>query len=375
MQIEVKVESLKGELNFLRNATDRKNKSKSNAAHRHVLIETGTNEIRLTATEGTMTIVTRVPAAVAATGSRALLGDKFFDVVSALQGDSQLLLVGQPNDRTLLKCERYQGTISGMRPADFPPTPAMAGAARQFTIAGERLHMMIKRTIFARTDAESRYALNGAQLVITPTHDVMIATDGHRLAYIACNGASRPIANDIGVLIPAKTLTELEKLSNNHKGDVQFRLDDNHISFELGARQVISTMLTGEFPDYTPIIPKANDLRMMAHVGTLRAAVERVALMSPDKVNSLAAHLEAGQLRLQAQNADSGEATEVVEVQYAGEPLDIGLNAEYLADFLSSLKPDDAVEVQLKDAGTQVLIRPIGETGIDFKYVQAPMRL
>lgn len=372
MQVAIRSDSLRSELEFIKGALDKKSKDK---AHGHILMETGTDEVRLTGADGGITIITHAQAQVFAPGARAITGSKLIEVVATLPPSAQVIITGADADRTTIKCERYQSTLAGLPRDRFPDPPQLGESTPSFTISAERLRMMINRTIFAITQEESRYTLSGAKLAATRDADRMVATDGHRLAYIEGNGMNRQLPQDIEVLVPIKALAELLKLTKAFKGDVGVRVGGNQIVFEVGRRQIISCLIAGQFPDYEKVIPKDNPLSAVMHCGTLKDALSRVELMTVEREHGINLHFAPGELVLQARNAEVGEANEVVEIEYGGSAFDIRLNVNYLKDFLQALNTNDAVEFQLKDSHTSVLTRPIGEAGITFAYVLAPMRL
>ncbi|HTO77614.1 MAG TPA: DNA polymerase III subunit beta, partial [Thermoanaerobaculia bacterium] len=71
-----------------------------------------------------------------------------------------------------------------------------------------------------------------------------------------------------------------------------------------------------------------------------------------------------------------GEGTETLDVEFKGEPLSIGLNAQYLLDFLEEAETEN-VRLELKDENTQCVCKPEGgiESASRYLYVVMPMRL
>src|SRR5271166_3615361 len=107
-------------------------------------------------------------------------------------------------------------------------------------IPAKQLSAMIARTMFAISMEESRFTLNGALLLLGDKTLTMVATDGHRLAYVR-----RPYAGSNGhsaaayrALVPRKAMAEIVKLADDAGGDTKIRFsgDDNHLFFEFGTR-------------------------------------------------------------------------------------------------------------------------------------------
>jgi DNA polymerase-3 subunit beta len=255
----------------------------------------------------------------------------------------------------------------------FPEVPSHKSAPTK--IAADILKTFIDRTIFAITQEESRYTLSGAKFILDSSGAKMVTTDGHRLAYVEKPNVVKNDTNEsIDTLIPRKTLAELTKLTAGYDGDISLGMDDNHIYCEVGPRLLISRMLSGQFPNYEMVIPKNNDKSVEFDCALLNQAVRRVALMSDERSHAIRFHIEPNQLVISAQNAEEGEASEVVETTYDGEQVDIGFNAQYLQDFMN-VNGDGRVAFEFKDGNSQAQLRPVEEGDYDYKYIVMPMRL
>ena len=203
----------------------------------------------------------------------------------------------------------------------------------------------------------------------------MVTTDGHRLAYIERQDLKeKGVTEPLDALIPRKTLAELVKLTTGYEGEIGLGADSNHIYFEVGPRLLISRTLTGQFPNYEMVIPKANDKAVTFDCASLGQAIRRVALMADDRSRAVRLHLTPGQLNITSQTAEEGEANESLPTEYAGEELEIGFNAGYLQDFLNTLGEGN-VTFEFKDSNSQAQMRPTEDDGYVYKYVIMPMRL
>jgi DNA polymerase-3 subunit beta len=204
----------------------------------------------------------------------------------------------------------------------------------------------------------------------------MVTTDGHRLAYVARQDLGKNESQpSLDALIPRKTLAELTKLTANYEGEISLGADSNHIYFEVGPRLLISRMLTGQFPNYEMVMPKGNDKAIVFEGAQLNQAIRRVSLMADDRTHAIRFHLAPNQLQISSQNAEEGEAQEVVTTEYSGEATDIGFNAQYLQDFLNVIG-DGQVSFEFKDGNSQAQLSPTGgDADYDYKYVVMPMRI
>jgi len=118
--------------------------------------------------------------------------------------------------------------------------------------------------------------------------------------------------------------------------EVDIQLSDTRAEFSVGDIRLTTKLIDGSFPDYKRVIPVGNDKIISVDVDLLSAAVDRVSTIASDKSRAIKLNISAGQLVLSATNPDASSATEMLEITYAGEPIDIGFNARYLMDILSS---------------------------------------
>jgi DNA polymerase-3 subunit beta len=228
--------------------------------------------------------------------------------------------------------------------------------------------------MFAITQEESRYSLNGALLVLLPDEIRMVATDGHRLSFVSKSMEIPGVDLEVRALIPRKTLVEIQKLIGDQDSMfLEFGRDENHLFFSAGSRKLVSRILAGQFPNYELVIPRENDKYVTASTRSLGDGIRRAAIMSDEKLKSIRLSFNSGVLELSASCAEAGEAREEVGVEFEGEPLDIGFNPLYLLDFLG-VCDSESVSIALKDPETQGLFRPIGSADLEYRYVVMPMK-
>ena len=128
---------------------------------------------------------------------------------------------------------------------------------------------MIGRTIFAISNEESRYTLNGGLMVLKPESITVVATDGHRLAHIEKTGEQFDVTGENKTLIPKKAMSELYSLLQNSEVDfIDFAKDESTLFFRIGERLLTSRQLTGQFPNYEAVLPKENTKSIVVMVLT-----------------------------------------------------------------------------------------------------------
>jgi DNA polymerase-3 subunit beta len=357
------------ELNLLQGVVEKKN---TIPILSHILIEASDRgAVSIVATDLDVSVITACEAEIDKPGSMVVNARKLFDIVRNLP-ESEIDFTTQDNNWVKISCGASEFKVAGQAKEHFPSTPRADGKA--ITFPAKALNQLINRTIYSITQEESRYALNGSLLLSNVDRLQMVATDGHRLA-IAGSGALDISANEsLKVIIPRKALTELQKLTAGEEGDVKFSKDENHLFFVVGKRQLTSRMLAGQFPNYELVLPKSNDKIFTTSTDTMAQAIRRASLMADERSHGVKFELATGRLSITSQTADVGEAKEVMPVDYEGDGITIGFNANYLLDFLNVVGTEQVI-FELKDEQSPALLRPASKETDDYRYVVMPMRL
>jgi DNA polymerase III subunit beta len=341
----------------------------------NVLLEAAGDRLTLTATDLELGIRCSCPARVKKEGSGTVPAKKLLDYVRLLpEGDVNMKFL--ENHWASITAGRSRTRIAGMSRESFPELPAMPETIAEIPV--KTLTSMIARTSFAISMEESRFTLNGALLLMRPEGLTMVATDGHRLAFVqAAAGESGNLDAQFRALVPKKAMAELMKLADGagEGGKVTFAGDDNHLYFQVGDRLLIARKLTGNFPDYERVLPKDHPLTATLRKDEIRSAIERVAQFADERSRAIRVQFTNGEVRIFSSSVEMGESEESVSSEYTGPDLEIGFNAQYLLDFLRAI-PQDSVAFELKDQKSAGEMRPAGEGPVDqYRYVVMPMRI
>jgi DNA polymerase-3 subunit beta len=368
MELVVRKNELLRELQLFQGIVERKNTIPILA---NVLIEAKGDEVRMLATDLEVALRSkRCHASVAKGGSLTLPAKKLYEIVKALPETD--VRIEEDKKGVKVAADRFDSRMQTLPREDFPTLPDVSGKTRA-TLPPSALKQMVEKTQFAITGEDTRYFLNGAKFVLRPDTLTLVATDGHRLALVEV-AHKVGITEEIGVILPKKTLLELGKLLAEGDGDVLFEAGENHLFFDVGGRMLISRMIDGQFPAYERVIPKNNDKDIDFERERLTSAVKRVALLSNERSRAVKFEISKGKVEVTSSSSEFGEASEEIAVDYSGTPLAISFNAQYVLDFLSAVETD-SVQLSLKDEVSQAVMRPIGAQGYSYTYVIMPMRI
>ena len=370
MEFTIKQQVLKEELGYIQGVVERKS---TIPVLSNILIESlGEGEIRILGTDLDVTIRCDAEAEIKQSGSMCIQARKLFDIVRTLDG-GDVHFKKLENEWVQMKAGRASFRLAGVSREQYPELPIFKSAPMK--LSSDIFNYFIHNTAFAITNEQSRFTLSGAKFMIADGKARMVTTDGHRLAYVEKKGLARNGAKEsIDTLIPRKTLAELTKLTAGFDEEISLGMDENHIYFQVGPRLLISRMLYGQFPNYEMVMPKNNDKSVEFNSSLLNHAIRRVALMADERSHAIRFRLEPNQLVISSQNAEEGEANETIQTDYAGEPTDIGFNAQYLQEFLNVIG-DAKIAFEFKDGNSQAQLKPSENGDYDYKYVVMPMRI
>jgi DNA polymerase-3 subunit beta len=199
----------------------------------------------------------------------------------------------------------------------------------------------------------------------------LVATDGHRLAFTAAT-LDVEVPTKQEVILPRKTVLELQRLLSDADGAIEMQFANNQAKFSFDGMEFVTKLVEGKFPDYNRVIPKSHKNTITLGRTALLATLQRTAILTSDKFKGVRINLEPGLLRVASSNAEQEEAVDEIEIDYAGDSIEIGFNVTYLIDVLTNMT-DDMVRMDLADSNSSVLVT-IPDNAF-FKYVVMPMRI
>jgi DNA polymerase-3 subunit beta len=368
MELVVRKSDLSKELSLLQGIVERKNTIPILA---NVLLQADANGLSLLATDLDVGLRSRCDANVSKPGTLTLPAKKLFEIVNALP-ETEIRIVEEKNGKSVtISADRFESRIQTLPPSEFPTPPDVAGTSVA-ALPGPALKRMIAQTRFAITSEDTRYFLNGAQLVVQPDSMSMVATDGHRLAFVRVQEPSTATSK-IEVLLPRKTLNEIARLVDG-SDTIAFSQGENHLFFQAGNRLLISRKIDANFPAYERVIPKSNDKRIDFDRDRLASAVRRVRLLSNERSKAVKFAMGTDQVEITSSTPEVGEAHEVLAVDYQGGSMQICFNADYVDNFLGAVETEQ-VQLEFKDEMSQAVMKPVGAEGYEYTYVIMPMRV
>ncbi len=338
------------------------------------LFEAAGDTLAITATDLDLSLRTTCRATVKKDGACTIPARKLYDYVKLLP-DVDVTIKLLENHWVNIRAGRSNTKMVGMARANFPALPTFPSTG-VVKIPAQTLRTMISKTIFAISNEESRYTLNGALLVLKPESIAMVATDGHRLAHIEnAHEKFEGVSGEMRTLVPKKAMAELNPLLQADVDALEFAKDDSTLFFRLGNRLLTARQLTGQFPNYEAVLPRDNNKAVVVRCEDMSSAIQRVAQFADERSGAIRLRLDKNEIRITSSSSETGESEDSIETTFQGDPLTIGFNSQYLLDFLKAASGGE-VRLELKDPQSAGQLRP-AENGDEYKYryVVMPMRI
>ncbi len=295
---------------------------------------------------------------------------KLIDILKSLPPD-QVVTLSSTQSKLTLQAGKSRFTLQTLPADDFPLVTESADFGAPFAIPQKLLRELVNQVHFAMAVHDIRYYLNGILFIAEGRTLTLVATDGHRLAL-----AQAPLDADVAarqeVILPRKTVLELQRLLKDDDSPIKMRFAANQARFEFSAMEFVTKLVEGKFPDYNRVIPKNHRNSLVVGRVPLLASLQRAAILTSEKFKGVRLNVEPGLLRIAANNAEQEEAREELEIDYAGDAIEIGFNVGYLIDVLAN-GHHEMVKLELQDSSASALFSVPERPG--FKYVVMPMRI
>lgn len=331
-----------------------------------ILLSASGDALRLAATDMELSLRAAVPAQVNGEGAVVLPGRTLVDIARLLPADEVTIEHRAAESVVYMVSGSASYTLHTYNPEDFPRLPDVA-ATQTFPVDRASLLETISRVARAASRDEARPVLTGVLVQFSEGKLVMAATDSYRLA-VKETPLPTP-APDLEAIVPSRALQELARVAA--EGDeVAVGVQDNQVIFSSGGIWLTTRRIDGQFPNYRQLLPEQFEYELTIARGELLDVVRRAAVMI-QRATPLQLRFAEGELTVVARTHEVGESRESLPVPFAGEPLEIGFNAEYLRDGLESVEGDD-VKVKLISPLRPTVLQ--GSDG-DFTYLVMPIRL
>ncbi len=294
---------------------------------------------------------------------------KLIDILRTMPSDQTVSLESAQN-KLILKGGKSRFTLQTMPAEDFPLVQEAANFGPSFSVPQKTLKLLLNQVSFAMAVHDIRYYLNGILFVAEGKQLSLVATDGHRLAFSSATLDVEVPKQE--VILPRKTVLEMQRLLSDKEGAIEMQFAGNQAKFSFEGMEFVTKLVEGKFPDYNRVIPKNHKNIIVLGRVPLLASLQRTAILTSEKFKGVRLNIEPGTLRVASNNAEQEEAVDELDIDYGGDPIEIGFNVTYLIDALANMA-QDMVKIELADSNSSALLTIPDDAA--FKYVVMPMRI
>lgn len=336
----------------------------------NLLLEAKQDTLTLTATDLEMQISLSLPAAPSSDIATTVSARKMLDICRALPDQSQITLEITDN-RMQVKAGKSRFNLQTLPAGDYPMMAKGGGdTSLTLTLAQNQLKRLLRQVEYAMAQQDIRYYLNGLLFEVNGNRLNVVGTDGHRLSFTSTELQQSYEKQEL--ILPRKTILELIKLLDDSDDEVSIEVSANQANFAFSGIRLISKVIDGKFPDYTRVIPNGYQNTFEVNRQMLLLAMQRASILSNEKYRGIRMVLGKDSLRLISSNSEQEEAEEELEINYGGDPLDIGFNVTYMIDVLTNVGTE-TITFSFADANSSCLVTVPGDD--NYKYVVMPMRI
>jgi DNA polymerase-3 subunit beta len=325
--------------------------------------------LELVATDLEIGLITNLQVEVKGTGSFTVNGKDLYDLVSKMPDG--MIEISEDNDLQVVitnekKTCKYK--MLGLQSADYPelPTNDMSGAV---SLPLADLQAMINNCYYV-ISPELKFNLGGALMSISRNKLEMAATDGHRLSYTFF-AADTGVGEPVEYILSRKTLLEVLKIGN--AGEVEFAFDNNNLFFKHKNRVLCSRIVDQKFPNYKTVIPDKTEHTAVVKTEELLQTLRRI-LIFKTRNNGVMFKFSKNKLVLERTTPEKGEGYDEIPVEFAGKPVSVGFNGNFILDFLTHIDAE-TIAVGMNDSESSFQFKPLNGSGSHFIYIVMPLNI
>ncbi len=328
----------------------------------------------LKAFDGTLGITAEFSAQVLEAGEFTLPARLLNDIVPRLPDADVKVELEKGSEQVSISCGSARYRLMGMSAEEFPELPKIGTDGHTTVLPVEALLEGLRSTIFAVSTDETKKILTGVNLTAEAEKMEFAATDGHRLSVLQTEVSDAEEMPSVQVIIPARTLRELEKmLEKQTEGVIAVQFDQTQIVFETAKQTLTSRLLDGNFPNYRQLLPKDFNRQVTVDRKSFLASLERVAVLADNTNHLVKLSIDAikQEIVLTAESSDAN-GQDSLTAQIAGESIEIAFNEKYLNEGIRAMDTTE-VQMQINTPVSPVVFSPVG--GPKLKYLIMPVQI
>lgn len=335
----------------------------------NVFLSTNNGMLTIKATDIKVSFETKIPVNIIKEGTTTVFCDKFASIIAALPSGE--IEVEQKDQKIVIQSTNKKASFSlkTISDNDFPSFTVPYNT-QSFEVPAKEFKKMITQTIFAISDDETRYFMNGIFMEKKENHLIFAATDGRRLAFIKRDfGIVLPDFK--GVIIPPKILSIIQRKASD-EGPISIEIGEKNVFFSFNSYKFSSILIDGQFPNYTRVIPELQQYFFTVNTNDFIQALKRVALLVEQKSKRIFLKINQNVLSISSNENELGTANEEITCEYSGQEVIMALNYTYLEE---PLKVIDSENTRIEFTDPMRAITLYAESNKEYFHIIMPMQM
>lgn len=337
----------------------------------NVLLSIKDNILSMIGTDMEMELITNLELIDSEDGDITVSARKFSDICRTLPPQAEISFV-QEEKKAIIQSGNSRFVLGTLPAEEYPNSSTFVDGIHLSAKQG-RIREIIELTQFAMANQDVRYWLNGLLLEISKGKLRVVATDGHRLA-LAELEVETNIEDVFQVIVPRKAIIELGKMLSAEEKEIKFCFSSKILQAEFLNTKINAKLIDGRYPDYNGVLPNLSqcDKSVLVERESLRKTLIRAAILCGEGYRVVRMFFDKNLLRISTRNMEREEAQDEIDIDYEGDPFEIGFNATYLLEVIGSI-PTTEVRMYFKNVRDTCLVKPVGRD--DCQYVVMPVKL
>ncbi len=342
----------------------------------NVLVSTDNGRLKLSATNLEIVVTCWINAKVDQEGAITVPSRTFSDLVNSLPQQTVDLSLDESTHTMHMQCARTEANLRGIAADEFPLIPE-PDLEQGIQVRAGAFKQMINQVSFSAATDDTRPTLTGVSMQFTPGRLKMAATDAFRLSV---READIPdyTGDAMSIIVPARALSEVARAVSDDEEVLHITLPEgrNQIMFVLSNVVVVSQLIEGNFPDFSPIIPAKYTTKSIMDTASFLKACRTASIFAREASHTARVKFQpgddgmSGSAIISANSAEMGNNEAQVDASVEGGAVEVAFNVKYLTDVLSVIDAPQ-VAIETTTAMEPGVVRPVGE--LEFFHIIMPM--
>ena len=327
---------------------------------RNFLFDIEPNELTMTASDLSTSVVTKMPIQASGSGKVAVPASILVETLRNIPEQPLSLSISTEHYNINLRAANGNYQIACENHIDFPQLPTIENSSG-LLLNAKVFKRAIKQTLFASGKDDMYPNIQGVYIEIEPERTTFVATDGHRLVryMIAQKTNSDKTKN---VLIPRSSLQMLLQLLSENYEDMQCIIAEKHVHLLLGNEQISLTLVDGQFPNYHTVIPEKHPYQLTMQREQLEKATRVINLYASATTHEMRMHVQDKNVKIEAENSEFSNKGEIdLPCDYKGEPMVLNVHAGLLEELIKNMR-HDCITIHLDNPERAIVITPEANT-------------